>query len=204
MKPYFAICCTLIMVSGLVCGQTDAEDKPKTKGTPPKDLTVGGYVPTTTTWVVSSAEFAKYEGKNTCLAGVHRKSQTISIYARGEDPALWKLLKTVDDSLTDHPDIKAYVVIHKSFYNEEGYNKSRECFEVTQDLARAQKLKHIDVALSRSGSKSNRLLGEGNQLRIVYADKRDIKLCENFKKIDLKPDQQKEILGRIFQLAQTK
>jgi hypothetical protein len=193
MKPHHAICCAMAFWLSMSPGVLPAAE------TDEKDLGVGKRVPTTTTWIVSSQPLKKHEGKNTCLAGIHGKERAISIYTWGDDPNVWKLLKSVDDSLASQPNLKAYVVIYKPMSDEQGYNISQKTFAETQKLAKAQDLKRLDVSLARS--LRTELLGQENELRIVYSNKREIELCESFPSTEIQPEQLKDILSRIAKLA---
>ena len=200
MKRYLALAgWGFVLLGAAYSVQADEKSEPPA-AKPIKDLDVGGHVPTTPTWVVASEQFKRFEGKVTCLAGVHRDQRAISIYARGDSPDLWKLLKTIDDRLADYPQIKAYVVIQKKLTDDEGYKDSQEYFKVTEERARAQKLKRVDVALARNPI--DRLLGAENRLRLVYSNKRNIELCESFDRLELKPEEAQAVMSRIIKLAQ--
>lgn len=166
----------------------------------PKGTDVGQWIPTTTTWIVVDPAAAKSEGRNTCLAGVNRAKRAVSIYARHETPALWTLLKAVDDGLKEHADLAAYVVIHKSLSDERGYNRGHERFESTQRTARQQTFGRVVVSLSRDETDTS-LLPANEALRIVYSDRRIVRLSRAFPAVDVAPDQVRQLLGEIVSLA---
>jgi hypothetical protein len=125
-----------------------------------------------------SPTLPKYNGNNTCLAGVYRKEKAISIYAQSEDKNVWKLLHAVDRALRHHPEIKAYIVINKPLRDARGANFSAERFTETKTLAQAHKFKQIDVSLCRSPSKL--LFDENTLVKFVYSEHRIVKISKKF------------------------
>jgi hypothetical protein len=158
-----------------------ADEKP-TVNSPQKGTDLGNYVPTTTTWVVVSPTLPKYNGNNTCLAGVYRDKNVISIYAQNEDKHVWELLHAVDRDLQGHPEIKAYVVINKSLRDPSGGNLSAARFAETKELALAHKFRQVDVSLCRSTSKL--LFDENTLVKFVYSQNRIVKMSIKFTKTD--------------------
>ena len=154
-----------------------AQGQPTAKA-PKQGTDLENYIPTTTTWVVLSPAGPQRNGTNTCLAGIYRKEKTISIYTRGEGKELWSLLQTVDRALADHPQIKAYVVIHKELRSPQGFTRSREEFIKTRELALPAKLKKVDVSLSRNTG--DKLIGKETSLKFVYSEERIVKISKNF------------------------
>ena len=167
----------LLATSPLLC----ADEKP-TVNSPQKGTDLGNYVPTTTTWVVVSPTLPKYNGNNTCLAGVYREKNVISIYAQSEDKNVWELLHAVDRALQGHPEIKAYVVINKPLRDSGGTNLSAERFFETKALALAHKFRQIDVSLCRSPSKF--LFDKNTLVKFVYSENRIVKMSIKFTKTD--------------------
>ena len=157
-------------------------DEKLTANSPKKGTDLGNYVPTTTTWVVVSPTLSKYNGKNTCLAGIYRKEKAISIYAQTEEKDVWDLLHAVDRALQDHPEIKAYIVINKPMRGPGGANYSTSRFAETKSLAQTHKFRQVDVSLCRSPSKL--LFDENTLVKFVYSEKRIVKLSRSFPKTD--------------------
>ena len=188
---------TLSAVSLLVILFTAAKLPAQERGT---DLE--NYLPTTTTWVVLCPGNPKRNGNNTCLAGVYRKEKAISIYTRGEGKQLWSLLQTVDRALADHPEIKAYVVIHKSLYSPQGFNRSREEFAKTRELALSGKLKHLDVSLSRNNG--DKLIGKNTSLKFVYSEKRIVRVSKLFNDLDQASGATADLIKQVIAISATK
>ena len=169
---------------------------------PKRGTDLGNYVPTTTTWVVLSPTLAKYNGKNTCLAGVYRKEKTISIYAQTEEKNVWDLLHAIDRTLKDHPEIKAYIVISKSLRDNRGSNVSGQRFRETQEMAKTHDFKHLDVSLCRSPSKF--LFNENTLVKFVYSEKRIVKLSKKFPKTDQALKELPSLIAEVVKLAAAK
>ncbi len=186
----------LVMQSFLLAEEKQQLDVPK-NGT---DL--GNYVPTTTTWVVLSPTLAKFNGNNTCLAGIYRKEKAISIYAQTEGQNVWNLLQAVDRTLKDHPEIKAYIVINKSLRDNRGSNVSGQHFRETQELAKTHDFKYLDVSLCRSPSKY--LFDKQTPLKFVYSDKRIVKLSKKFSKTDQALKEVPALIAEVIKLANAK
>ena len=175
-----------------------ADEKP-TVNLPQKGTDLGNYVPTTTTWVVVSPTLPKYNGNNTCLAGVYRKEKAISIYAQSEDKNVWELLHAVDRELRDHPEIKAYVVIHKPLRDSGGTNLSATRFAETKALALAHKFRHIDVSLCRSPSKF--LFDENTLVKFVYSEQRIVKISRKFTKTDQPLNEAAALIQAVLKIS---
>ena len=172
------VCCLVFLV---IPPLLLADEKP-TANSPKKGTDLGNYVPTTTTWVVVSPTLPKFNGRNTCLAGVYRKEKAISIYAQTEEKDVWDLLHAVDRAMQDHPEIKAYIVINKPLRSPSGYNISAARFAETKALAQAHKFRQVDVSLCRS---SCRLLFDKNTpVKFVYSEKRIVKMSRKLTKND--------------------
>ena len=186
----------LVMQSFLLAEEKQQLDVPK-NGT---DL--GNYVPTTTTWVVLSPTLAKFNGNNTCLAGIYRKEKAISIYAQTEGQNVWNLLQAVDRTLKDHPEIKAYIVINKSLRDNRGSNVSGQHFRETQELAKTHDFKYLDVSLCRSPSKH--LFDKQTPLKFVYSEKRIVKLSKKFPKTDQALKEVPALIAEVVKLANPK
>ena len=186
----------LLIPSLLLSAEKQPSDVPE-KGT---DL--GNYVPTTTTWVVLSPTLPKYNGRNTCLAGVYRKEKTISIYAQTEEKNVWDLLHAVDRTLKDHPEIKAYIVISKSLRDNRGSNVSGQRFRETQELAKTHDFKHLDVSLCRSPSKF--LFDQQTPVKFVYSEQRIVKLSKKFPKTDQALKELPALIAEVVKLAAAK
>ena len=186
----------LLIPSLLLSAEKQPSDVPE-KGT---DL--GNYVPTTTTWVVLSPTLPKYNGRNTCLAGVYRKEKTISIYAQTEEKNVWDLLHAVDRTLKDHPEIKAYIVISKSLRDNRGSNVSGQRFRETQELAKTHDFKHLDVSLCRSPSKF--LFDQQTPVKFVYSEQRIVKLSKKFPKTDQALTELPALIAEVVKLAAAK
>ena len=172
-RPIVLVCIMLLFATAFLGADEKATTTTRQKGTE-----LGNYVPTTTTWVVVSPTFSKYNGKNTCLAGVYRQENVISIYAQTEDKHVWQLLRAIDRGLQGHPKIKAYVVINKPLRDSGGTNLSTERFFETKTLALAYKFRQIDVSLCRSPSKL--LFDEGTLVKFVYSEQRVVKISQRF------------------------
>ena len=176
-----------------------ADEKP-TVNAPQKGTDLGNYVPTTTTWVVVSPTLPKYNGNNTCLAGIYREEKTISIYAQTEDKHVWQLLHAVDRALRNHPEIKAYVVINKPLRDSGGTNLSTERFFETKALA--HKFRQIDVSLCRSPSK---LLFDKNTLvKFVYSEQRIVKISRSFSKTDQSLKEATALIQAVLKISSAK
>lgn len=188
----------LLIPSLLLSAEKQQSDVPK-RGT---DL--GNYVPTTTTWVVLSPTLAKYNGNNTCLAGVYRKEKAISIYAQTEEQNVWNLLQAVDRALLDHPELKAYIVINKPLTGAAtgGVNLSTARFTETLTLAQRNKFKRLDVSLCRSPSKY--LFDQKTPLKFVYSDKRIVKLSKKFSKTDQALKEVPALIAEVVKLSAAK
>ena len=186
----------LVMQSFLLADEKQQLDVPK-RGT---DL--GNYVPTTTTWVVLSPTLAKFNGRNTCLAGIYRQEKTISIYAQTEEKNVWNLLHAVDRTLKDHPEIKAYIVINKSLRDNRGSNVSGQRFRETQELAKTHDFKYLDVSLCRSPSKH--LFDQQTPLKFVYSEQRIVKLSKKFPKTDQALKEVPALIAEVVKLANAK
>ena len=186
----------LLIPSLLLSAEKQPSDVPE-KGT---DL--GNYVPTTTTWVVLSPTLSKYNGNNTCLAGVYRKEKTISIYAQTEEKNVWDLLHAIDRTLKDHPEIKAYIVINKSLRDNRGTNVSGQRFRETQELAKTHDFKHLDVSLCRSPSKF--LFNENTLVKFVYSEQRIVKLSKKFPKTDQALKELPALIAEVVKLSAAK
>jgi len=194
--------CRIVLICLLVFLATApllcADEKP-TVNAPQKGTDLGNYVPTTTTWVVVSPTLPKFNGNNTCLAGVYRKEKAISIYAQSEDKHVWELLHAVDRALRNHPEIKAYVVINKPLRDSGGTNLSTERFFETKALALAHKFRQIDVSLCRSPSK---LLFDKNTLvKFVYSEQRIVKMSRSFSKTDQSLKEAAALIKTMFEIA---
>ena len=187
----------LLATAPLLC----ADEKP-TVNAPQKGTDLGNYVPTTTTWVVVSPTLSKYNGKNTCLAGIYRKEKAISIYAQTEEQNVWNLLQAVDRTLKDHPEIKAYIVISKSLRDNRGSNVSGQRFRETQELAKTHDFKHLDVSLCRSPSKF--LFNENTLVKFVYSEQRIVKLSKKFPKTDQALKEVPALIAEVIRLAAAK
>ncbi len=196
--PVAAACLVMVLItqSFLLADEEAKSDVPE-KGT---DL--GNYVPTTTTWVVVSPTLAKFNGRNTCLAGIYRQEQTISIYAQTEEKNVWNLLHAVDRTLKDHPEIKAYIVINKSLRDNRGSNVSGQRFRETQELAKTHDFKYLDVSLCRSPSKH--LFDQQTPLKFVYSEKRIVKLSKKFPKTDQALKEVPALIAEVVKLANAK
>ena len=186
----------LLIPSLLLSAEKQQSDVPK-RGT---DL--GNYVPTTTTWVVLSPTLSKYNGRNTCLAGVYSKEKTISIYAQTEEKNVWDFLHAIDRTLKDHPEIKAYIVISKSLRDNRGSNVSRQRFRETQELAKTHDFKHLDVSLCRSPSKF--LFNENTLVKFVYSEQRIVKLSKKFPKTDQALKELPALIAEVVKIAAAK
>ena len=177
-------------------------DEQPTVNSPQKGTYLGNYIPTTTTWVVVSPTLPKYNGNNTCLAGVYREEKTISIYAQTEDKHVWQLLQAVDRALRNHPEIKAYVVINKPLRDSGGTNLSAERFFETKALALAHKFRQIDVSLCRSPSK---LLFDKNTLvKFVYSEQRIVKMSRSFSKTDQSLKEAAALIQAVLKISATR
>ena len=196
--PIAAACLVMVLItqSFLLADEKAKSDVPE-KGT---DL--GHYVPTTTTWVVVSPTLAKFNGRNTCLAGIYRQEKTISIYAQTEEKNVWNLLHAVDRTLKDHPEIKAYIVINKSLRDNRGSNVSGQRFRETQELAKTHDFKYLDVSLCRSPSKH--LFDKQTPLKFVYSEKRIVKLSKKFPKTDQALKEVPALIAEVVKLANPK
>jgi len=171
-----------------------ADDEKPTVDSPQNGTDLGNYVPTTTTWVVVSPTLPKFNGKNTCLAGIYRKEKVISIYAQTENPHVWDLLHAVDRMLQNHPEIKSYIVIHPS-----GKNTSAARFAQTRNLAQSHNYKQVDVSLCRSPSK---LLFDKNTLvKFVYSENRIVKLSKKFGKADQAVQEAAALIETVLQIS---
>ena len=191
-----ALVCLLVL---LVIPTLLLADEQPTVNSLQKGTDLGNYVPTTTTWVVVSPTLPKYNGNNTCLAGVYRKEKAISIYAQSEDKHVWELLHAVDRALQDHPEIKAYVVINKPLRDSGGTNLSATRFAETKALALAHKFRQIDVSLCRSPSK---LLFDKNTLvKFVYSEQRIVKMSRTFSKTDQSLKESAALIKTVFEIA---
>ena len=197
-SPVAAACLVMVLVtqSFLLAVEKQQSDVPE-RGT---DL--GNYVPTTTTWVVLSPTLSKYNGRNTCLAGVYRKEKTISIYAQTEEKNVWDFLHAIDRTLKDHPEIKAYIVINKSLRDNRGSNVSGQRFRETQELAKTHDFKHLDVSLCRSPSKF--LFNENTLVKFVYSEQRIVKLSKKFPKTDQALKELPALIAEVVKLAAAK
>lgn len=164
----FGIACVLSGVSGADAVRGD--EQAVVAGTE-----VGNVLPTTTTWVVLSPDDSRREGRNTCLAGVHRNQRAISLYCRATPAELWTVLTEIDKRLAQQPDVAAYVVIHLPLTDEQGINRSQERFDATRRGAEQRRFQRVSIALSRSGDGTS-LLPADESLRIVYSDHRVVKL----------------------------
>ena len=178
-----------------------ADEKPKVNS-PERGTDLGNYVRTTTTWVVLSPTLAKFNGRNTCLAGIYRKEKTISIYAQTEEKNVWDLLHAIDRTLKDHPEIKAYIVISKSLRDNRGSNVSGQRFRETQELAKTHDFKHLDVSLCRSPSKF--LFNENTLVKFVYSEQRIVKLSKKFPKTDQALKELPALIAEVVKLAAAK
>lgn len=187
----------LLATAPLLC----ADEKP-TVNAPQKGTDLGNYVPTTTTWVVVSPSLPKYNGNNTCLAGIYREEKTISIYAQTENKHVWQLLQAVDRALRNHPEIKAYVVINKPLRDSGGTNLSTERFFETKTLALAYKFRQIDVSLCRSPSKL--LFDEGTLVKFVYSEQRIVKISRSFSKTDQSLKEAAALIQAVLKISATR
>ena len=195
LQIFFSTCCLLFPAHLQSQEQTPVTKPARVYGTDPSN-----YVPTTTTWVVVSPEFPRLNGNNTCLAGVYRKEKAISIYARNNNKHLWDLLQQLDRALEKHPQIKTYIVIHKSLFNGE-LNQSKQMFNTIEFHAKASKLKHIDVAMSRSRDGRSRLFDDRTELKFVYSEQRIVKLSQDFKRADESLTGVMSLAKKAFKLA---
>ena len=177
-----ALVCFLVFLVFLVLPPLLLADEKLTANSPKKGTDLGNYVPTTTTWVVLSPTLPKFNGRNTCLAGVYRKEKAISIYAQTEEKDVWDLLQAVDRAMLDHPEIKAYIVINKPLRSPGGNNISAAGFAETKALAQAHKFRQVDVALCRSPSKL--LFDKNTPVKFVYSEKRIVKMSRKLTKND--------------------
>jgi len=193
MRILFLACC-LLLATGLQAQPQAAKSAQGTK--------LSNFIPTTTTWVVLSPTLPKYNGRNTCLAGIYRKEKTISIYARSDNQHIWDLLQQLDQQLEKHPGIKAYIVIHKPLFNGQR-NQSDQVFTTIERLARARKLKHVDVSLSRSHDGRSKLFDDQTQLRFVYSEQRIVKISQDFDKVDQPLEEVMSLLEKTLKLAAT-
>ncbi len=194
-----SLACCLLLATDLQSQEQFQVTKPaRAHGT---ELT--NFIPTTTTWVVLSPTLPKYNGRNTCLAGIYRKEKTISIYARSDNQHVWDLLQQLDQQLEKHPGIKAYIVIHKPLFNGQR-NQSDQVFTTIERLARARKLKHVDVSLSRSHNGRSKLFDDQTQLRFVYSEQRIVKLSRNFLETDQALTELPALIAEVVKLAAAK
>jgi len=198
LRIYFSACCLLFPA------HLQAQEKlPVTKPARVYGTDLSNYVPTTTIWVVISPAFPRFNGNNTCLAGIYRKEKAISIYARNNNKHLWDLLQQLDRALEKHPQIKTYIVIHKSLFNGE-LNQSKQMFNTIEFHAKASKLKHIDVAMSRSRDGRSRLFDDRTELKFVYSEQRIVKLSQDFKQADESLKEVMSLAEKAFKLAAAK
>ncbi|MDE0819348.1 MAG: hypothetical protein OSA92_16950, partial [Pirellulaceae bacterium] len=148
---------------------------------------------------VVSPTLPKYNGKNTCLAGVYRQEKVISIYVQTEKKYVWELLHAVDSMLRDHPEIKAYVVINKPLRDARGGNFSAERFAETKALAQTHKFRYVDVSLCRSPSKL--LFDENTPVKFVYAEKRIVKISTTFFKTDQPQKEAAVLIDAVLKIS---
>ena len=190
---------SIVSLAACLLLATDLQAQPQAakpvQGTKPSN-----FIPTTTTWVVLSPTLPKFNGRNTCLAGIYRKEKTISIYARSDNQHVWDLLQHLDQQLEKHPGIKAYIVIHKPLFNRQG-NQSDQVFTAIERLARAQKLKHLDVSLSRSRDGRSKLFDDQTQLRFVYSEQRIVKVSQDFDKVEQPLEKVMALVEKTLKLA---
>ena len=173
----------------------------------PKNGTdLGNYVPTTTTWVVLSPTLAKFNGKNTCLAGVYRNEKTISIYAqtskmpfRVDRENFWNMLQSVDRSLLQHPEIKVYVVINERLNAAGGANSREARFTETLTQAQRKKFTRLDVSLCRSPSKY--LFDQQTPVKFVYSEERLVKLSKKLATTEQALKEVPELIAEVIKLS---
>jgi hypothetical protein len=194
MRILFLACCLLLA--------TDLQAQPQA-AKPAQGTKLANFIPTTTTWVVLSPTLPRFNGRNTCLAGIYRKEKTISIYARSDNQHVWNLLQQLDQQLEKHPGIKAYIVIHKPLFNRQG-NQSDQVFTAIERLAKGRKLKHVDVSLSRSRDGRSRLFDDRTELKFVYSEQRIVKLSQDFKQADESLKEVMSLAEKAFKLAAAK
>ena len=198
LQIFFSTCCLLFPAH-----LQSQEPTPVTKPARVYGTDLSNYVPTTTTWVVVSPTFPRLNGNNTCLAGVYRKEKAISIYARNNNKHLWDLLQQLDRALEKHPQIKTYIVIHKSLFNGE-LNQSKQVFNTIEFHAKSSNLKHIDVSMSRSRDGRSRLFDDRTELKFVYYEQRIVKLSHDFKRTDESLKELMSLAEKVFKLAASK
>ncbi|MDE0736237.1 MAG: hypothetical protein OSB47_10465 [Pirellulaceae bacterium] len=167
---------------------------------PVQGTELANFIPTTTTWVVLSPTLPKFNGHNTCLAGIYRTDKTISIYARSDNQHVWDLLQQLDQQLEKHPGIKAYIVIHKPLFKRDR-NQSTQVFTTIERLAKARKFKHVDVSLSRSHDGRSKLFDDQTQLRFVYSEQRIVKISQDFDKVDQPLEKVMSLVDKTLKLA---